>query len=85
MIMTLAEKIGNKALIELREDDFRKKQALEQFRDWISKQGHIKNCRTGLWIGQTMLFRCIETASFFRRQFSASVSASEKICKRRRL
>jgi hypothetical protein len=45
--MELSEKLKLKAQIELREDDLRKQQALEQFREWISKQGHIKNCRTG--------------------------------------
>ncbi|KAG5675997.1 hypothetical protein PVAND_005852 [Polypedilum vanderplanki] len=46
MSTELSEKFKVKALNELREDDLRKKQALEQFREWISKQGHIKNCRT---------------------------------------
>jgi hypothetical protein len=43
----LSENFKQKALNELREDDSRKQQALEQFREWITKQGHIKNCRTG--------------------------------------
>ncbi|XP_070496761.1 retinaldehyde-binding protein 1-like [Chironomus tepperi] len=42
----LSEKFIQKALNELREDDSRKQQALEQFREWISKQGHIQYCRT---------------------------------------
>lgn len=55
--MELNEKFKLKAQVELREDDTRKHQALEQFREWISKQGHIKNCRTGnnywrSWRGQ---------------------------------
>lgn len=45
--MELDEKFKIKAFAELREDDLRKRQALEQFREWIAKQGHIKNCRTG--------------------------------------
>lgn len=43
----LSEQFKQKALNELREDDSRKQQALEQFREWISRQGHIKYCRTG--------------------------------------
>lgn len=45
---SLSEKFKQKAIEELREDDLRKQQALAQFREWILKQGHIKNCRTGL-------------------------------------
>lgn len=45
--MSLDAKFKLKAKAELREDDLRKEQALEQFREWITKQGHIKNCRTG--------------------------------------
>lgn len=45
--MELPEHLKLKALQELREDDSRKKQSLEQFREWISKQSHLKNCRTG--------------------------------------
>ena len=47
MVVTLDEKFKLKAQVELREDDLRKEQALEQFREWLKKQGHIKNCRTG--------------------------------------
>ena len=43
----LSEQCRQKALNELREDDLRKQQALEQVREWISKQGHIQYCRTG--------------------------------------
>lgn len=43
----LAEEFKAKAKAELREDELRKSQALEQFRDWIAKQGHIRSCRTG--------------------------------------
>jgi hypothetical protein len=45
--MEFSEAFKSKALHELREDDLRKKQSLEQFRDWISKQSHIKNYQTG--------------------------------------
>lgn len=38
------------ALNELREDETRRTQALEQFRDWIKKHPFIKSCRTGLTI-----------------------------------
>jgi hypothetical protein len=47
MSTELCEKLKIKAEIELREDDLRKSQALQQFREWISKQSQIKNCRTG--------------------------------------
>jgi len=43
----LPEMYREKALVELREDDTRKQQALDQFREWISKQHHIKAGRTG--------------------------------------
>lgn len=46
-VMDLNEKFKLKAQVEVREDDLRKQQALEQFREWLCKQGHIKNCRTG--------------------------------------
>jgi hypothetical protein len=45
--MELAEPFKTKALVELREDDGRKTQSLVQFREWISKQNHIKDGRTG--------------------------------------
>jgi hypothetical protein len=45
--MELTEPFKTKAREELNEDDLRTKQSLEQFREWISKQTHIKNCRTG--------------------------------------
>jgi hypothetical protein len=45
--MELSEFYKTKALQELREEDLRRSQALEQFRDWISKQGFIQHCRTG--------------------------------------
>ena len=47
MSAPISENFKQKALNELREDDSRKQQALEQFREWISKQGHIQYCRTG--------------------------------------
>ncbi|CRK93842.1 CLUMA_CG007369, isoform A [Clunio marinus] len=43
--MELSDEFKIKAFKELREDGTRKKQALEQFREWISKQGHITKCR----------------------------------------
>lgn len=36
-----------KALVELREDEARKRQALQQFHEWLEKQGHIEKCRRG--------------------------------------
>jgi hypothetical protein len=45
--MELPDFFKEKALKELREDDSRRTQAMEQFRDWISKQVHIKDCRKG--------------------------------------
>jgi hypothetical protein len=48
--MALDAKFVLKAQDELREDDLRKKQALEQFREWLQKQSHIKNCRTGNFV-----------------------------------
>lgn len=32
---------------EIREDEMRKEQSLEQLRDWIEKHPFISNCRTG--------------------------------------
>jgi hypothetical protein len=46
-VMELKEPYKSKALAELREEDSRKAQSLEQFRDWISKQDHITNPRGG--------------------------------------
>lgn len=43
----LSAKLQEKAKIELREDESRKEQSLEQFREWIGKHPFIKNCRTG--------------------------------------
>jgi hypothetical protein len=45
--MELSESFKTKACKELREEDLRREQSLQQFRDWISKQDHIKNPRTG--------------------------------------
>ncbi|KAG5669806.1 hypothetical protein PVAND_000099 [Polypedilum vanderplanki] len=38
--------VCEKAKIEVREDESRKQQSLEQFREWIGKHPFIKNCRT---------------------------------------
>lgn len=43
----LSEYYQDIALKELREDESRRRQALEQFRDWIKKHPFIKSCRTG--------------------------------------
>jgi hypothetical protein len=45
--MELSEFFKAKALAELREDDSRRKQSLEQFRHWISKQTHMTGLLTG--------------------------------------
>lgn len=58
-IMELPEAFKAKALSELREDDIRKRQALEQFREWIGKQGHIDNCR----MGSMSAWACIDALS----------------------
>lgn len=44
----LSPELQAKALTELGETDARKRQALQQFREWIAKQRHIIKCRTGL-------------------------------------
>jgi len=44
----LSEKFRKIALEELNEDDNRKKQSLQQFRDWIKKHPFIKSGRQGL-------------------------------------
>jgi hypothetical protein len=41
------KKFIEKARIELREDEFRKNQSLEQFRDWISKHPFLSCVRQG--------------------------------------
>lgn len=43
----LEEKFVQKARSELREDENRKKQALEHFREWIAKHPYIKRIRQG--------------------------------------
>lgn len=43
----LPDKFVEKAKLELREDEKRKKQALEHFREWIQKHPYIKNIRQG--------------------------------------
>lgn len=43
----LDEKFVLKAKKELREDENRKKQALEHFREWIRKHPYIKQIRQG--------------------------------------
>lgn len=47
MTKVLDEKFVVKARKELREDDNRKKQALEHFREWIRKHPFIKEIRQG--------------------------------------
>lgn len=44
----LAEKFIQKARVELREEENRKKQALEHFREWIRKHPYIKKIRQGI-------------------------------------
>lgn len=41
-------KFIEKAKVELREDEFRKTQALAQMRDWISKHPFLKGIRQGM-------------------------------------
>jgi hypothetical protein len=41
------KKFVEKARNELREDDFRKSQSLEQFRDWLSKHPFLSGVRQG--------------------------------------
>lgn len=43
----LADKFLEKAKEELREDETRKEQALEHFRQWIQKHPYIKDIRQG--------------------------------------
>lgn len=43
----LPDKFVEKAKLELREDEKRKEQALEHFREWIQKHPYIKNVRQG--------------------------------------
>jgi hypothetical protein len=43
----LSDKFLIKAREELREDDKRKQQALEHFRDWLGKHPFIKQIRQG--------------------------------------
>jgi GrpB-like predicted nucleotidyltransferase (UPF0157 family) len=43
----LPEKFVEKAKRELREDDNRKEQALEHFRQWLKKHPYIKEYRQG--------------------------------------
>lgn len=43
----LSDKFLVKAKEELREDEKRKEQALEHFREWISKHPYIKSVRQG--------------------------------------
>jgi hypothetical protein len=78
--MELAEFYRSKALQELREDDLRREQSLEQFREWISKQSHVTNCRTGM---MSDLTPGIFLKFFFhRRQLLASIPPSQQIFQR---
>lgn len=43
----LPDKFVEKAREELREDEKRKEQALEHFREWINKHPYIKSIRQG--------------------------------------
>lgn len=44
----LPEKFVEKAKRELREDENRKEQALEHFREWLKKHPYIKEYRQGI-------------------------------------
>lgn len=44
---TLSPELMEKARIEVREDDNRRQQALEQFREWIHKHPWIKRIEIG--------------------------------------
>jgi hypothetical protein len=43
----ISSELIEKARADMREDDARKQQSLEQFREWIAKHPFIKNCKTG--------------------------------------
>jgi CRISPR/Cas system CMR-associated protein Cmr5 small subunit len=44
----LSEKYKELAKTNVREDESRREQSLEQFREWLSKHPFIKKCNTGL-------------------------------------
>jgi hypothetical protein len=46
--MELSEFFKTKALKELGEDDLKRKQSLEQLREWIKKQTHMRNNLLGM-------------------------------------
>lgn len=55
----LPDKFVEKAKLELREDEKRKEQALEHFREWIQKHPYIKNVRQGKsWITAESMSPC---------------------------
>ncbi|XP_043286862.1 clavesin-1 isoform X2 [Venturia canescens] len=56
----LSAEAKDAARAELREDDATRRHSLEQFRDWISKHPHIKQCRTD----SVFLLRFLRTKKF---------------------
>jgi len=47
LIKMLSEKYLEMAKLDLREDEARKQQALQQFRDWLKKHPFIRSVRQG--------------------------------------
>lgn len=45
--LEVPEHVLEKARLEIREDENRKQQSLQQFKDWIAKHPFIKRCSTG--------------------------------------
>lgn len=45
--MELDKPLKTRAYVDLGEDDLKRKQSLDQFREWISNQKHFKNCQLG--------------------------------------
>ena len=74
----LAEKFVQKARLELREEENRKKQALEHFREWIRKHPYIKQIRQGTFITKPKSKFILQFA-ICRRHFSSSVLAHKEI------
>jgi hypothetical protein len=67
--MELSPRTKRKALVELREDESRKQQALKQFREWIDKHPSLRNSRQGWFRIKNQFFvQSFEMQQFFEQK-----------------
>lgn len=75
--------IIERAKVELREDDARRAQSLEQIRERLSKHPFLSNCRQGRILHNKFFMLNFNIYPICRRQFPAEISSCQKVQRRR--